>query len=449
MEVINNTTNANQPNENDRPVIVALDIGTTKVATIVAVKNEYNKIEIKGYANIPSQGVMRGTVSNIFQATESIKKSVEEASKKTNAEIGEVVVGVASQNVKSFQQTTTKTRHTDDEITEKDIEEMIKDIKTMCHRPDDQIIAVIPQEFTIDNEPGIQNPIGHNGRHIKGNFHVISVSTAVIKNINKCVENNQIKVLEFYLEPLASAAAVLTEEEKEAGVALIDIGGGTTDIAIYYDNIIRYTAVIPFGGNSITQDIKEVCKLPAKAAEKLKIEKGSAVAIDSLKTEILKINGFTNSQPKTLNSHLLAMIIEARVREILSGINDHLEKSGYKEKLSAGIVLTGGGSLLKNIQIAFLKELGMEARLGISQQHIATNIQELKSPIYSTAVGLLILGFNQFDGDLSKIPNQKEESNTQEKRTSQQLLQEKRENKFMKKFASGIKSLFDSPGNLE
>ncbi len=455
MEIINNNSESSIPQ--DAQIVVALDIGTTKIATIVGAKNKYGKIEILGYANIPSKGILRGTVSNIKDASESIGKSILQASNNSNVQIEEVVVGVASQSIKSFNQSTSLTLHNSEgEITENIIQQMIADIRQISQRAECKIISIMPQDFTIDNVHGIINPIGYSGRHIKGNFHVISVSDTVIKNIDKSVKANNLKIQEFFLEPIASAAAVLTEEQKETGVCLIDIGGGTTDIAIYHDGIIRYSAVIPFGGDVITKDIKEVCKLSEKEAEQLKQEKGHAYAYPELKKEILKIRKERKNtleqieQIKTINSYHLAEIIECRVKEIIGFIEQEIEKSGYKEKLAEGIMLTGGGSLLKNISELFIRELGIDTNIGIPNQHIVTSIQELKSPIYSTAIGLLILGFENLNATENKEKaNNNTESNKELSETTKiKELNSKRHKTFFSSFVSSIKNIFDTPDNL-
>lgn len=455
MEFINNK-NMNEKNPDsklsgDEPVVVALDIGTTKIATIVGVKNKYGKIEILAYANVPSKGVLRGAVANIKDATESIAKSVSEAASKCNVEVAEVVVGVAGQYIKSSNQSTSLTISTD-EVSENDIQKMLEDIKQIAQKPGEKIISVIPQDFEIDHVQGITNPIGYSGKHIKGNFHVVSVNESIIKNITKCVTANNITVQEFFLEPIASASAVLTEEQKEAGVCLIDIGGGTTDIAIYHGGIIRHSAVIPFGGNIITKDIKDVCKLTEKQAEKLKIEHGHAMPYDELKSKNLKLIRSSDNlldkseQAKTVNAYHLAEIIRDRIEEIIQQIDAQLEISGFKDKLSAGIILTGGGSLLKNIQSVFMANLGIDTGVGIPNQHISTSVEELKTPIYSTSIGLLILGFQNLAE--KEVPDTKKEKEP-EKNIDVTNLNEKRKKSFLPKFIQSIKNIFETPDNID
>lgn len=457
MEIINNNNTNTEPSiPQDAPIVVALDIGTTKIAAIVGAKNKHGKIEILGYANLPSKGVFRGTVSNIKGAAESIGNCIKEVEKNYNVEIKEVVVGVASQNIKCQNLSTALTLHNpDEEITEESIQKMIADIRQISQNSEYKVISIIPQDFVVDNIYGITDPIGYSGKHIKGNFHVISVSDTVIKNINKSLAINNLKVQEFFLEPIASAAAVLTDDQKETGVCLIDIGGGTTDIAIYHNGIIRYSSVIPFGGNIITQDIKKVCGISEKDAELLKLEKGHAYAYQKLKEGIIKINKKRENtldqtpQIKTINKYDLAQIIEARVREIVTKfVEKEIEKSGYKEKLAEGIMLTGGGSLLKNIADVFMEELGIETNIGIPTQHFVTSIQELKSPIYSTAIGLLILGFENLEKNEEKTskPNEKNTNNPQ---PDPKNLNKERRKTFLSNIISSIKNIFDTPDNLD
>ncbi len=452
MDIINNTNKEKTETiiPEDAPIVVALDIGTTKIVTLVGIKNNNNKIEILAYANVPSKGILRGAVANIKDATESIGRSVKEAAAKCNVQIAEVVVGVAGQFIKSFNQSTSLTISAS-EVSENDIYKMIEDIKQISQKPGEKIISIIPQDFSIDDVIGIIDPpIGYSGKHIKGNFHVVSVSESIIQNISRCVEANKMSVQEFFLEPIASAAAVLTDEQKEAGACLIDIGGGTTDIAIYHENIIRHSAVIPIGGNIITKDIKEVCKITEKEAEKLKIDHGSAMPFDELKSKNLRLikpgeNFLGGSQQiKTINAYHLSEIINARAEEIVKFIDLELDKSGYKEKLSTGIILTGGGSLLKNIQSVFMSHIGINTNIGIPNQHISTSIEELKTPVYSTAIGLLMLGFDNLS---QKTNNESDQSKSEKTKHPTADGMDIRKKKFLEEFFKGIKGIFFVPEN--
>lgn len=453
MEIINNKDDNKELQKeslinNNSPVVVALDIGTTKIVTLVGIQNQYGKIEILAEETVPSIGVMNGGVVNIQEASKRIAQCIKGAEKKCNGEIKEVVVGIAGQYVRTFNkdiQTTIK----EEEVTEKDIERMKKDVEQICQKAGEKIISIIPQDFVIDNVYGITNPIGYAGKQIKGNFHVVSVNEGIIKNILRCLSISNISVQEYFLEPIASARAVLTDEQKEAGVCLIDIGGGTTDLAIYYENIIRYSAVIPLGGNIITKDIKEVCKVTEKQAEDLKINYGYAMPTEDMKNKTFRIKTtMTNvlngtDIPKIINAYQLCEVIKARIDEIIWIIDGHLEQSGYKDKLSAGIMLTGGGSLLKSIHNEFMSNLGIITHVGIPNQHLSTSIEKLKSPIYSTSVGLLILGFETLNQSQNNI--KPEENTTNNENNDKKSNMDKKRRNIMKGIFNGIRDIFTDP----
>jgi cell division protein FtsA len=381
-----------------KTVIVGLDIGTTKIACFVGTKNEHGKIEILSMGKSESLGVSRGMVSNINNTVESIKKAVEEAKTRLSGEliIRNVIVGIAGQHIKSLQHRGIHTRiHTENEISQKDIDALIDDMYRLVMQPGEEIIHVLPQEYIVDSEQGIKDPIGMSGVRLEANFHIITGHVAAAMNINKCVQRAGLEVKETILEPLASAEAVLSEEEKDAGVVLVDIGGGTTDIAIFHEGIIRHTAVIPFGGNVITDDIKEGCTIMKNQAEKLKVKFGSALASESQESEIVCIPGIRGLKPREISVRNLASIIQARMEEIIEHVYHEIRNSGYENKLICGIVVTGGGSQLKHITQLFEYITGMDTRIGYPTEHLApTNtIENLASPIYSTGIGLVIKGF--------------------------------------------------------
>jgi cell division protein FtsA len=376
-------------------LVVGLDIGTTKIVAIVGRKNEHGKLEILGMGKSESIGVSRGVVSNIDKTVQSIKLAVEDAENKSGVEIKVVNVGIAGQHIKSLQHRGIKVRHNiDDEISQNDINALIDDMYKLVMLPGEEIIHVLPQEYIIDNEQGIKDPIGMAGVRLEANFHIITGQIAAAKNIYKCVHKAGIEVADLILEPLASSEAVLSSEEKEAGVALVDIGGGTTDIAIFQDGIIRHTAVIPFGGNAITEDIKEGCGIIKNQAELLKIKFGSALASESQENEIVSIPGLRGRDPKEISLKNLAHIIQARMEEIIEHIYYEIKNSGYENKLICGIVVTGGGSQLKHISQLLEYVTGMDTRIGYPNEHLAKgNAEELTSPMYATGVGLVIKGF--------------------------------------------------------
>jgi cell division protein FtsA len=376
-------------------IVVGLDIGTTKIVVIVGRKNEHGKLEVLGMGKSESIGVSRGVVSNIDKTVQSIRLAVEDAEAKSGVDIKVVNVGIAGQHIKSLQHRGIKVRHNvEDEISQNDINALIDDMYKLVMLPGEEIIHVLPQEYIIDNEQGIKDPIGMAGVRLEANFHIITGQIAAAKNIYKCVHKAGLEVEDLILEPLASSEAVLSAEEKEAGVALVDIGGGTTDIAIFQDGIIRHTAVIPFGGNSITEDIKEGCGIIKNQAELLKVKFGSALASESKENEIVSIPGLRGREPKEISLKTLAQIIQARMEEVIENIYYEIKNSGYENKLICGIVVTGGGSQLKHISQLLEYVTGMDTRIGYPNEHLAKgNAEELTSPLFATGVGLVIKGY--------------------------------------------------------
>ena len=387
-------------------LVVGLDLGTTKIAAIVGRKNEFGKIEILGVGKSESLGINRGVVVNIEQTVSSIKAAITIAADKAGVDIGEVIVGIAGQHIKSMQHRGMITRKSlDDEVSQKDIDDLIDNMHRLVMSPGEEIIHVIPQEYIIDKESGIKNPIGHAGIRLEGNFHIITGQVAAVKNIFKCVDRAGYKTVDLHLEPLASADAVLSDEEKEAGVILVDIGGGTTDVAIFHDSIIRHTAVIPFGGNIITEDLKEGCGIIRTQAEQLKVKFGSALAQENQENEIISIPGLRGRKHKEISVNFLARIIQARMQEILEFVLFEIKSSGLEKKLSAGIVITGGGSLLKHLSSLVMLETGMDCRIGTPNEHLAGNDDELKNPSYATAVGLVMKGIEKYERDSKRGAN--------------------------------------------
>ncbi|PJB15181.1 MAG: cell division protein FtsA [Flavobacteriales bacterium CG_4_9_14_3_um_filter_32_8] len=380
-------------------IIVGLDIGTTKIVAIVGRKNENGKLEILGMGRSESIGVSRGVVSNIDKTVQSIKDAVADAETKSGVDIKVVNVGIAGQHIKSLQHRGIKVRNnTEDEINQNDINALIEDMYKLVMLPGEEIIHVLPQEYIIDNEQGIKDPIGMAGVRLEANFHIITGQIAAAKNIYKCVHKAGLEVNDLILEPLASSEAVLSAEEKEAGVALVDIGGGTTDIAIFQDGIIRHTAVIPFGGNAITEDIKEGCGIIKNQAELLKLKFGSALATESKENEIVSIPGLRGRDPKEISLKTLAQIIQARMEEIIENIYYEIKNSGYENKLICGIVITGGGAQLKHISQLIEYVTGMDTRIGYPNEHLAKgNSEEMTSPMFATGVGLVLKGFSNIE----------------------------------------------------
>lgn len=374
---------------------VGLDIGTTKIVAIIGRLNEYGKVEVLGMGKSKSLGVHRGVVNNITQTVQSIQRAVEEAEGISGLKISSVVAGIAGQHIRSLQHSDYITRENAEEvINEADLRRLQLQVKKLQMLPGEEIVHVLPQEYKVDTQTEIKEPIGMYGSRLEANFHVVVGQVASIRNIHRCIVSANIGVDDVCLEPIASAKAVLSQEEKEAGVALIDIGGGTTDLAIFKDGIIRHTSVIPFGGNIITEDVKEGCSIIEKQAELLKVKFGSAWPGENKENEVVSIPGLRGREPKEVTLKTLSKIIHARVVEIIEAVFAEIKRYGQdeqKKKLIAGIVITGGGSQLKHLKQVVEYITGMDTRIGYPNEHLAgDSSDEIASPLYATAVGLLM-----------------------------------------------------------
>jgi len=411
-------------------IAVGLDIGTTKIVAMIGRKNEYNKIEVLGIGKAKSLGVHRGVVNNITQTIQSIQQAVEEAEDISGIKIAEVVVGIAGQHIRSLQHSDYITRPNAEEvINEEDIEKLINQVYKLVMLPGEEIIHVLPQEFKVDGQAEVKEPIGMYGARVEANFHVVVGQVSSIRNIGRCIKSAGLKLSSITLEPLASASAVLNAEEKEAGVALIDIGGGTTDLAIFKDGIIRHTSVIPFGGNMITEDIKEGCSIIEKQAELLKTKFGSAWPGENKDNEIVSIPGLRGRDPKEITLKNLSKIINTRVVEIIEQVYQEIKNYGHEEpkkKLIAGIVLTGGGAQLKHIKQLVEYITGMDTRIGYPNEHLASDTNEdLSSPAFATAVGLLMNGLNK--KNTNNFNSQKEDNAKADTKTEETIVEASQE----------------------
>ena len=418
---------------NNSDIIVGLDIGTTKVSIIIGRRNKFNKIEILGTGKSISSGVSRGIVSNIDKTVTSIKLALEEVEKKDNIKIREVVVGIAGQHIKSLQHRGEIVRdNIEIEIGQEDIDKLKDNMFKLITIPGEEVIHVIPQEYTVDGEDGIQDPKGMAGVKLEANFHVITAQVGAVRNIMRCVEKAGLVPKELILEPFASAIATLDEDELREGVALVDIGGGTTDVAIFLDKIIRHTAVIPFGGNIVTKDIKTGLSILDKQAELLKIKFGSAMYTDDQENVMVSIPGLRGREPKEIAVKNLSEIIGARMKEIIDLVYHEIKVSGYENKLMTGIVITGGGSQLKNLQqlVSFIS--AKETRIGYPNEHLSSESKDLvTSPMYSTGVGLVLKGFE------SKFKSFQNDINEDNK------IDEKKSNSLLAKFTSFFEDEID------
>lgn len=434
----------------EKELVVALDIGTTKVVAIAGMKNDLGQVEILGYGMVKSEGVLRGVVMNIDKTVQAITDVIDLAEKRAKYEFQVVHVGIAGQHIKSLHHRGILTREQpQDEIRKEEIDKMIAEMHKLALPAGDQILHVFPQEFTVDAEEGVLDPVGMSGSRLQANFHVITGSMAAANNIRRCVKRSSLEVSEMILEPIGSAAAVLSKEEMEAGVALIDIGGGTSDVTIFQDGIIRHTAVIPFGGEIITKDIKMGCSVMLNQAEKLKTKFGSALASEIVDNRIITIPGVKGIAPKEISEKNLAKIIQARMEEIFDQILFEIRRTGFEQKLIGGLVLTGGGSLLKNIEYLAQFHTGFPARIGLPTENLnERRFKDLSSPVYATSIGLLIHGIENLDITNGTVVAEDEEEI--EKRPLQEE-QEKEGGLFgslLNKTYSGIKDFFEAKEDL-
>jgi cell division protein FtsA len=398
----------------EQPIIVGLDIGTTKIAAIAGRKNEYGKLEILGFGRANSNGVKHGQVLNIDETIKAIRLALDNCyGSNPNLEISEVYVGIAGHHIKSLQTRGDIVRqNTDDEITRKEVDQLVADQYKTYIPAGDQIIDVIPQEFTVDNFQNIPNPIGYGGVKVGANFHIITGDKNAIRNINRAVEKSGLHTKDLVLQPLASAAAVMGQEDLEAGVAIVDIGGGTTDLAVFYEGILKHTAVIPFGGENITNDIKTGLGVLKTQAEQMKVQFGSALSNEAKANAYITIPGLRGMPAKEISVKNLANIIQARVSEIMDFVTYHLKQVGLDNKtLNGGIVMTGGGSQLRHLIQLTEYVTGLNARIGYPTEHLASgHIEELAKPTYATCIGLILKGYSdyehnrkQFDKDYKKV----------------------------------------------
>ncbi len=385
----------------EQPIIVGLDIGTTKIAAIAGRKNEFGKLEILGFGRANSNGVQHGMVLNIDQTIKAIQTALENCyASNPNLEINEVYVGIAGHHIKSLQTRGDIVRQNlDEEIAQAEIDRLVADQYRTYIPAGDKIIDVIPQEFTVDNFQNIPNPIGYSGVKVGANFHIITGDKNAIRNINRSVEKSGLITKDLVLQPLASAAAVMCDQDLEAGVAIVDIGGGTTDLAVFYEGILKHTAVIPFGGENITNDIKTGLGVLKTQAEQMKIQFGSALADEAKANAFITIPGLRGMAPKEISVKNLANIIQARMSEIMDFVTYHLKQVGLDNRmLNGGVILTGGGSQLKHLIQLTEYVTGLNARIGFPNEHLSGgHIEELAKPMYSTCIGLILKGYNDYE----------------------------------------------------
>ncbi len=399
--MINNSTTPTDKNVNtwnpgagaNSDIIVSLDIGTTKICALIARVTPEGKIDVLGSGTAASKGLMRGVIHNVPDAVKAIKEAVEKAEIQSGMRITKVVVGIAGQHIKCFKHRNYLTREINNFITTEDVDELIEQVHKIVLPHGEKVIHVLPVTFKVNNDEGIINPVGMRCTSLEGDFLIVTGHKDSIENIGTCVEQAGLEIAGLILEPIASSISVLNQKEKDAGVALVDIGGGTTDIAIFHKGIIRHTAVIPFGGNSITEDVEEGCEVLSDDAELLKTKHGSSLVLDKFENVIITIpDRFGNNQSHKVSMKNLALIIHARVDEILEEVYHHIRKSDFENKLRAGIVLTGGGSMLKNIEYHCKYLSGLRSRKGGVDHRLVNLREEINSPKFATAVGLALKG---------------------------------------------------------
>jgi len=386
---------------NEAPIIVGLDIGTTKIAAIAGRKDEHGKLQILGFGRADSNGVQHGQVLNIDQTIRAIHIAMQMCLESNHElEISEVYVGIAGHHIKSLQTRGDMVRQDpDNEIQAWEIEQLIQNQRKTFIPAGDQIIDVIPQDFNVDNIQNIKEPIGYNGVKVGANFHIITGDRNAIRNINRAVEKSGLKTKDLVLQPLASAGAVMSDIDMEAGVAILDIGGGTSDLAVFYEGILKHTAVIPFGGENITNDIRMGLGVLKQQAEAMKVQFGSALANEAKANAYITIPGLRGMPAKEISVRNLSQIIQARMEEILDFVHYHLKQIGLDNKaLNGGIILTGGGSQLKHLIQLTEYITGLNARIGLPIEHLSPDlIDELKKPMYSTCLGLILKGYSDYE----------------------------------------------------
>ncbi len=453
----------------EQPIIVGLDIGTTKIAVIAGRKNEFGKLEILGFGRSNSNGVKHGQVLNIDETIRAIRMAMENCyASNPDLEVNEVYVGIAGHHIKSLQTRGDIVRqYSEEEITQVEIDQLVADQYKTYIPAGDQIIDVIPQEFTVDNIQNIPNPIGFGGVKVGANFHIITGDKNAIRNINRSVEKAGLSTKDLVLQPLASAAAVMGQEDLEAGVAIVDIGGGTTDLAVFYEGILKHTAVIPFAGENITNDIKSGLGVLKTQAEQMKTQFGSALANEAKSNAFITIPGLRGMPAKEISVKNLANIIQARTNEILDFVTYHLKLVGLDNKmLNGGIILTGGGSQLKHLIQLTEYATGLNARIGFPNEHLAAgHLDELAKPTYSTCIGLILKGYDDYEQNRKtfekgfrkiEVPNglksnqpvyADNEMNEEDEVIKQSTQSRKSLKNFWDKFTDGIIDLFKEEGD--
>ncbi len=372
-------------------IVIGVDIGTTKVCAIVAAANDFGRINVLGVGVADSYGLNRGVVVNIDKTVEAVQRAVNEAERMAGLHGRRVIVGIAGDHIQSFQSRGVITIRKG-EISKQDVQRLLDDTRNVALPADRKILHIIPQEFIVDGQDGVADPVGMSGVRLEANVHVITGLVSATKNVFRCIEKAQYEVADIVLEPLASSYAVLHQDEKEIGVALVDIGGGTTDIAVFEDNMIRHTGVVAIAGNQVTDDLRKGLGIMRDQAERLKCQYGSAL-VDLIEEDVqVGIPGIAGRPEKSIRQSALAQIIQPRMEEILEIVGIEIKRSGYADQLGAGVVLTGGGSMIPGTAELATEILGLETRVGRAMGLSGGLVQEVNHPKFSTAVGLVLYG---------------------------------------------------------
>lgn len=405
----------------ENEIIVGLDIGTTKIACFVGIRGENGKVKILGFGKTDSKGVEHGVVKNVSDTADSIRRAVGDAADQADVDIDEVYVGIAGQHIKSRPSQGSVMIPADHRLIEQeDVDRLIKEQYNTLLEPGEEIIHIFPQQFIVDREPlGREvSPVGVPGKNLMANFHMVTANVQNLQYIKYAVQDAGLKIKGVVLEPVASAKAVLDDSDRDAGVAMVDIGGGTTDIAIFHDGIIRHTSVLPLAGNAITNDIREGCNILKRQAESLKVKFGSCLVQAVSENDVISIPGIRSQPPREIYVKTLAGIINARTKMILEQVDYEIKLSGFDKKLIAGVTLTGGGAQLKNIKDLCELITATDTRIGIPNEHLepdSVSFAELAHPMYATGIGLVLYGLEQAEASRDDSRDEEQEPAAEEK----------------------------------
>ena len=391
-------------NSKNSNIVVGLDIGTSKVVCIVGTRDENGQLEIISLGSYPSSGLKKGVVVNIEATTDAIKKAVEQAQSIQEDKIKSIYVGVAGSHIKSINSQGI-VGIKDKEVKPFDIEKVIESASSVSIPSDQEVLHVLPQEYVIDDQDGIKEPLGMSGVRLEARVHLVTCSNSALRNIEKCVKNCGLSVDGFVLEQLASSYSILSDDEKDLGVCLVDIGGGTTDIAIFNSGSIVHTGVIPIAGDQVTSDIAQALRTPTPQAEEIKQKHGCSVAEFTNDDESIEVPGVGGRPPRELSRRSLAEIIEPRYVELFELIKAEISRNGFDDKIPAGIVFTGGTSKIEGVVELAESIFQTSVRLGVPNNFVGME-RVLQNPIYSTSIGLVEHGHNQLTSDLVAESNQ-------------------------------------------